>query len=114
MNKKGLTSFERRMDIMFYLSEERETHYFDLRQRYNVSNPVLKKDLDILETIFGVPLYRVRGRNGYIKIFGNWVARYRHLNSIQEKALIEILKLIPEQYREIINSILVDFGTKKL
>ena len=101
------------MSIMYYLSAVRETHYVDLIQKYGVTAPVIKKDLDYLESICHVPIDRIRGNNGRVRIFGNWTARHRHLTAEQENALNEIIKFIPDTYVPMLKSILRDFGSAK-
>lgn len=114
MDKIGLNPFERRMDIMYFLSDVRETHYSELTKRYGVTAPVIKKDLDYLESVCHVPIDRIRGNNGGVRIFGDWKAYQKHLTVEQDTALKYAIESVPDTYKSALKSILSDFGSAKM
>ncbi|MGN0482317.1 MAG: ArsR family transcriptional regulator [Lachnospiraceae bacterium] len=103
--------YERRIDMMYYLSKVRETHYSDLCERYGISRPTVKRDLDFLYDELAVPLERKRGNDGFVRIYGTWRASQQYLSRKQEEILKEVLYLVPQKYREVLHSIIEEFGS---
>ena len=109
--KKDLSSSERRTDMLIFMNEVRETHYRDLSKIYGVSAPTIKKDLDYLESVFSVPLIRIGGNGGSVKVMDDWHFHFKVLTVEQVKTLIEVIaQTDDENTKKILLSIIRDFS----
>ena len=62
-------TFLRRVEMMYYISEVRVFSYRDLQFEFGISSRMVKKDLDSLETVFHVPLIRIKGKKTTVEKF---------------------------------------------
>ena len=113
MISNDLTATERRLDIVLYLSQMREVHYNELIARYNVSAPVIRRDLNYIEDILRVPITRKRGRAGSVMISNSeWSIYQKHLNRNQEELIKKIILTLNGSERSIMQSVLNDFALR--
>ncbi|GEM_PF-2539945 len=92
--EKSSSGKERRDGIMLFLSRKRKTHYSELTQIFNVSNPTIKKDLDILEETYRIPLIRQTGTDGYIAVLDGWYLNTVYLSPNEEHLLNTVSAVI--------------------
>ncbi|MCR5061103.1 MAG: HTH domain-containing protein [Saccharofermentans sp.] len=97
----SLTLFDRRMDLMFYLSEVRVSSYERLSERYGIGNTTISRDIHFLVYSMKVPIETKRGPGGYVMIRGDWTALSRRLNSRELKLILDIIPKTAPEDREI-------------
>ena len=107
---KKLSRIERRIDLMFYLSEVRVTHYSELMKRYNVSKPTLISDVRYLFYELCLPITITKGKYGGIKLENNWSVYNRHLKRYQQEAIYEAMDSVSDDCKDALHSIVHDFG----
>ena len=114
MISNDLKAAERRLDIVLYLSQTREVHYNELIKRYNVSAPVIRRDLNYIEDVLRVPIVRKRGRAGSIKIANSkWNIYQKHLSRKQEDIIKKAISLLDVSEQNIMQSVLNDFAPRE-
>ena len=93
----SLTLFDRRMDMMIYLSEVRVSCYQQLVERYGIGKTTISRDIQFLIYQLDVPIETKPGRNGYVMIRGDWSVFNRRLNASELKLILEVIpQAIPE------------------
>ena len=111
MSNKEINAAERRLDIVLYLSQKREVHYRELMNKYNVSAPVIRKDLNYIEEILRIPIITKKGRTGSVRIANSrWNMYQKHLNINQETVIKKAIALLSSTDRNIMQSVLDDFA----
>ena len=111
LSNKEINAAERRLDIVLYLSQKREVHYRELMNKYNVSAPVIRKDLNYIEEILRIPIITKKGRTGSVRIANSrWNMYQKHLNINQETVIKKAIALLSSTDRNIMQSVLDDFA----
>lgn len=101
--------FERRMRIIEYLDWKRKATYDNLANEFEVSKSTIREDIQALMDAH-LPLERVRGRYGGVRVSGHFHFYGRPLNARQTELLNRLsLQLVGED-AEIMQSILWTFA----
>ena len=67
-----MTANERRLDMLYYLSDVRHENIENLINRYNVSRSTILRD--VAELSYQAPIYTVQGNGGGIHVQDGWYA----------------------------------------
>ena len=114
------STYERRIQILYFLSEQRKTTISELMERFDVSRSTIKRDIEILSC--SKPIYTSKGRDGGVYVDSNWtmdtVYVVRYLSEEQEELLRELLEVeelsfLSPSKRRILASILEMFSEPK-
>lgn len=95
-NKRDYGVFRRRLELMYWLSEVRETHYVDIQNEFHIHPTSVSRDLKSLVEDFDVPLKRVRGN--YVRVADGWYASRPHIKPSESDLLYELLDVVPDIY----------------
>ena len=82
---------ERRLAIRNYLSQARSTTIEYLMSEFGASKSTIRRDLDYLETELSVPIERIPGNRGGIRVFERWYAGMTYLSDKQEDFLRSLM-----------------------
>lgn len=104
---------ERRLAIRNYLSQARYTTIEYLMSEFGASKSTIRRDLDYLETELSVPIERVPGNQGGIRVFEDWYASMNYLSDAQEQFLQSLLPNLTEEQQEQMKDILFCFSKPK-
>ena len=99
---------ERRQMILEYLSDNRQSSYRELAERFGVSKNTIVND--IAELTLSAPIETIAGNGGGIRVADGWYVGRRYLTSTQETALRDILPGLPPEQQKEIQSILLSFA----
>lgn len=107
-----LSTFDRRIKILYLLFSGKPISRRGLARRFSVSNTSITRDITALSK--NVPIYRKMGRYGGIYIMDEFRTKKTYLSYDEENLLIEMLKLTTKQDKQIIQSILHKFSMPKV
>ena len=103
---------ERRMDIMYYISDRRRTTYQEIADQFNIGYKTAQRDVEILMCSY--PIDAVKGKGGGIRAMDGWYASRRYLTDKQETLLRELITGLQPDQQEIMQSILTAFAKPQI
>ena len=103
---------ERRIAIIKYLCKCRETTVAHLSVKYGVSERTIRRDLLLLSLHH--PIDVRQGNGGGVFIVGDYGLDKRYLKEGQEDLIKKYVEEVPDDEKEILLSILSDFGKPKV
>ena len=98
---------ERRMEILYRLSERRQDTIMNLAAEFGVSRSTIIRDIDALTTF--APIYTVPGKGGGIRLMANYHAGDRYLSATQTEYLHSLQCGLDAEGQAILQSILDAF-----
>lgn len=101
--------FERRMMIIEYLSQKRQATYDNLAHEFAVSKSTIREDVQTLIDAH-LPIERIRGRYGGVKVSGNFHFYHRPMNTKQTELLRRLSLQLEGEDVETMRSILCVFA----
>ncbi len=106
-----MDAFNRRIGIMEYLSQKRQTTYDDLVGEFNVSKSTIREDI---QSLIGarLPIEIVRGRYGGIKLPDNFYFHRSPMNATQTELLNRLLSQLEGADAEIMQSIISTYALR--
>lgn len=107
-----MTANERRLDMLYYLSDVRHENIENLINRYHVSRSTILRD--VAELSCQAPIYTVQGNGGGIHVQDGWYASQRHMNREQTEFLESLLSGLQPEHEKIMLEIIRSFGNKKI
>ena len=106
------STIERRQMILEYLSDNRQSSYRELAERFGVSKNTIVND--IAELTLSAPIDTIAGNGGGIRVADGWYLSRRYLHDDQEALLRELLPGLQPEQRETMESILASFAKPKV
>ena len=110
-SKRDENLFQRRLKMMYWLSEVRQTTYEEIGEMFHLNPGSIKIDLDYLENDCDVPLIRIRGKG--TRVADNWYASKPHLLPEDERFLLLIRSYLPEEKKKKLDEIIRKYGNPK-
>lgn len=101
--------FERRIGIMDYLSRERQATYDILAAEFGVSKSTIREDVQSLIDAH-LPIERVRGRYGGVKLPNNFYFYRNPMTSVQTELLNRLLLQLSGTDAETMQSIIFTYA----
>ena len=80
----------------------------ELMEEFNVSRSTIRRDIDVLSMSF--PLTTSKGTGGGVRIMDGYNFGNRYLSKPQYNLLLKLSESLPEEDRQIMESILKDFS----
>lgn len=107
-----LSTFDRRIKILSMLFNGQQISRLELARRFSVSDVSISRDITALSRT--IPISSKMGRYGGVYIMKEFKLQKDYLSRDEEKLLIELSKIVKEQDKLIIQSILHKFSKSKV
>jgi predicted DNA-binding transcriptional regulator YafY len=102
---------ERRLDIMYYISDRRRTTYQEIADEFHTSYNTARNDVEILMCSY--PIEAVKGKGGGIRAMDGWYASKRYMTDKQEYLLRQLLAGLQPDDQKTMEGILAAFAKPK-
>ena len=103
---------ERRMDIMYYISDRRRTTYQEIADQFNIGYKTAQRDVEILMCSY--PIDAVKGKGGGIRAMDGWYASRRYMTDKQEYLLRQLLTGLQPDDQKTMEGILAAFARPQI
>lgn len=104
-----MTALERREAIIKVLCKRRHELIANLAFELNVTTRTIKKDL--MKLSLSYPIYTVSGKyHGGVYIADDFYLGKQYLSDVQLQTIISLLDKVDDDRREVLESIIKDFG----
>ena len=103
--KDKLSSFERRIEILFWLTKHRKSSFVELADTFSVTTRTIYNDIVFLSRY--APIYTKHGMNGGVYLIDGYRRElFLYLSDSEEKLLRKIMNYLDETERHIISNII--------
>ena len=103
--KDKLSSFERRIEILFWLTKQRKSSFVELADTFSVTTRTIYNDIVFLSRY--APIYTKHGMNGGVYLIDGYRRElFLYLSDSEEKLLRKIMNYLDETERHIISNII--------
>ena len=103
---------ERRQMILEYLSDNRQSSYREMADRFGVSKNTIVND--IAELTLSAPIDTIAGNGGGIRVADGWYLSRRYLQNDQEELLRRLLPGLQPEDQKTMERILLAFAKPQM
>lgn len=105
--KDKFCAFERRTQMLFYITQAKFVTRLELAEKFNVSLATINRDIFILSGI--APIYTKQGNGGGIYILPEYRSYKNYLTDAEENFLYSLMPLVSNEEKRILCAIITKF-----
>ena len=107
--KNNMTSFERRLSMLYFITKSGYCKMSELADKYLVSDRTIRRDIVFLSRY--VPIFTKSGVNGAVFLLGDYRNEmFRYLSYDEEALLRRIMETLSSTEKNIVNNIINKFS----
>lgn len=110
--RRDMVTYHRRFHMLLFILKRRITSYKELQDEFGITAGMVRLDLDFLETIYGIPLIRERGKP--LQLVGEWSFVWPHFTALENHRLLLIRMYLPEEKQHWIDEMIREYGNPAL
>ena len=112
MLKSEYSTFDRRMEILSILMNQRLVSCLELSRRFHISEDTISRDITALSRF--APIASKKGRYGGVYIIDEYRREKAYLSREQEKLIEKLIKKLSGKEKQLLQMVLYKFAMPKV